>query len=100
MGTADAGGAASFFDDGFGGRGGNGTAAAATAKTKQQLGSVLNTPAGLPWHTECLHTLGSVLTYCWFTLAHCRVHHTLGSILTHYLVYPNTGEHLYIQEYI
>ena len=50
MGTEDAGGAAGFFDNGFGGRGGNGTAAAATAKTKQQL--------------------GSVLTYCWFTLAH------------------------------
>ena len=75
---------------------------------------------GLPWHTECPHTLGSVLTHLlvypstlstltlwgvflhtfWFTLPQCRVLHTLGSILTHYLVYSNTGEHLYIQEYI
>ena len=100
MGTADAGGAASFSDNGFGGRGGNGTAAAATAKTKQQLGSVLTYLLVYPSTLSALTLWGVFLHTCWFTLAHCRVHHTLGSILTHYLVYPNTGEHLYIQEYI
>ena len=100
MGTEDADGAAGFLGNSFRRRGGNGTAAAATAKTKQQLESVLTHLLVYPSTLSNLTLWGVFLHTCWFTLAHCRVLHTLGSILTHYLVYPNIGGRFYIQRYI
>ena len=89
MGREDAGGAASFSDNGFGGRGGNGTAAAATAKTKQQLGSVLTYLLVYPSTLSALTLWGVFLHTCWFTLAHLVPSHS-GECSYILLVYPST----------